>query len=306
MVKILDFFRLIRWKNLVIVALTQYLIRYTLLIPFIQFLSLEDMQFLLLVISTVLIAAAGYIINDYFDMQVDQLNERKVIVGNNIKRREAMALHFIFSGVGVAIGFYLGWKVGIWKLGFINLFSASALWLYSTHFKRNYLTGNLLISLLSALVLLTVALFDILPASEQNNINASIVFKIICIYAAFAFITTLIREIVKDLEDLEGDQKMGYQTYAIVSGKKKAKNIVQILSLLTIFGITWILYSQFKADLYSFLYVLFFVEAPFLFFVWKLKKAENSMDFHSLSSWIKIIMLTGTISMLVFALLMNI
>ena len=81
MVKLLDFFRLIRWKNLVIVALTQYLIRYTLLIPFVEFLSLNDMQFLLLVISTVLVAAAGYIINDYFDIQVDQLNERKVIVG---------------------------------------------------------------------------------------------------------------------------------------------------------------------------------------------------------------------------------
>ena len=306
MVKLLDLFRLIRWKNLVIIVLTQYLIRYTLLIPFVEFLSLDDMQFLLLVISTVLVAAAGYIINDYFDIQVDQLNERKVIVGNTIKRREAMALHFVFSGIGVGIGFYLGWKVGMWNLGLINLFSASALWFYSTHFKRNYLSGNILISLLSALVLLIVALYDILPASEQNDINAIVVFKIICIYAAFAFITTLIREIVKDLEDLEGDQKMGYQTYAIVSGKKKAKNIVQTLSLLTIFGIAWILHSQFHTDLYSFLYVLFFVEAPFLFFVWKLKKAEKQANFHSLSSWIKIIMLTGTFSMLVFALLMNI
>ena len=306
MVKLLDFFRLIRWKNLVIVALTQYLIRYTLLIPFIEFLSLDDMQFLLLVISTVLVAAAGYIINDYFDIKVDQLNKRKVIVGNTIKRREAMALHFVFSGLAVIIGFYLGWKVGMWNLGFINLFSASALWLYSTHYKRNYLSGNLLISLLSAFVLLIVALYDILPASEQNDINAIVVFKIICIYAAFAFITTLIREIVKDLEDFEGDQKMGYQTYAIISGKRKAKNIVQTLSLLTIFGIAWILYSQFQADLYSFIYVLFFIESPFLFFVWKLKKAENSADFHSLSSWIKIIMLTGTISMLVFVLLMNV
>lgn len=306
MVKLLDFCKLIRWKNLVIVALTQYLIRYTLLIPFIEFLSLDDIQFLMLVISTVLVAAAGYIINDYFDIQVDQLNKRKVIVGNTIKRREAMALHFVFSGIGVGIGFYLAWKVGIWNLGFINLFSASALWLYSTYFKRNYLSGNILISLLSGLVLLIVGLYDILPASEQNDINAIVVFKIICLYAVFAFITTLIREIVKDLEDLEGDQKMGYQTYAIVSGKKKAKNIVQTLSLLTIFGIAWILYSQFQGDLYSFLYVLFFVEAPFLFFVWKLKKAENSADFHSLSSWMKIIMLTGTISMLVFALLMNI
>ena len=306
MVKLLDFFKLIRWKNLVIVALTQYLIRYTLLIPFVDFLSLNDMQFLLLVISTVLVAAAGYIINDYFDIQVDQHNKRKIIVGNSIKRREAMALHFIFSGLGVGIGFFLGWKVGMWNLGFINLFSASALWFYSTHFKRNYLSGNLLISLLSALVLLIVALYDILPASEQNDINAIVVFKIICIYAAFAFITTLIREIVKDLEDLEGDQKMGYETYAIVSGKKKAKNLVQTLSLLTILGVACILYSQFQADLYSFLYVLFFVEFPFLFFLWKLKKAKKSADFYSLSSWIKIIMLSGTLSMLVFALFMNV
>ena len=306
MVKLLDFFKLIRWKNLVIVALTQYLIRYTLLIPFVDFLSLNDMQFLLLVISTVLVAAAGYIINDYFDIQVDQLNKRKIIVGNSIKRREAMALHFIFSGLGVGIGFFLGWKVGMWNLGFINLFSASALWLYSTHFKRNYLSGNILISLLSALVLIIVALYDILPASEQNDINAIVVFKIICIYAAFAFITTLIREIVKDLEDLEGDQKMGYETYAIVSGKKKAKNIVQTLSLLSILGVACILYSQFQADLYSFLYVLLFVEFPFLYFVWKLKNAEKSADFYSLSSWIKIIMLSGTLSMLVFALFMNV
>jgi len=264
------------------------------------------MQFLLLVISTVLVAAAGYIINDYFDIQVDQLNKRKIIVGNSIKRREAMALHFIFSGLGVGIGFFLGWKVGMWNLGFINLFSASALWLYSTHFKRNYLSGNILISLLSALVLIIVALYDILPASEQNDINAIVVFKIICIYAAFAFITTLIREIVKDLEDLEGDQKMGYETYAIVSGKKKAKNIVQTLSLLSILGVACILYSQFQADLYSFLYVLLFVEFPFLYFVWKLKNAEKSADFYSLSSWIKIIMLSGTLSMLVFALFMNV
>ena len=111
---------------------------------------------------------------------------------------------------------------------------------------------------------------------------------------------------MKDLEDLKGDQKMGYNTYAIVSGKKKAKNILQVLSMLTIFGIAWILNSQFQADIYSFLYVLFFVEIPFLYFVWKLKKAENSADFYSLSSWIKIIMLTGTLSMLVFALLMKV
>ena len=148
-----------------------------------------------------------------------------------------------------------------------------------------------------------MALYDILPASEQNDINAIVVFKIICIYAAFAFITTLIREIVKDLEDLEGDQKMGYETYAIVSGKKKTKNIVQSLSILTIIGIACILYLQVQSDILSFSYVLFFVKAPFLFFIWKLKKAESSTDFHSLSILIKIIMLTGILSMIVFTFL---
>lgn len=305
MVKLFDFFRLVRWKNLLIIALTQYLIRYTLLIPFVDFLSLDNIQFMLLVASTILVAAAGYIINDYFDIQVDQLNNRKVIIGNSIKRREAMALHFIFSGIGVGLGFYLGWQVGMWNLGFINLFSASALWFYSTHFKRNYLSGNLLISLLSALVLLIVALYDILPAAELNDINALMVFKIICIYAVFAFITTFIREIVKDLEDLDGDKKMGYQTYAIITGVEKAKSVIQTLSLATITGIAWILYSQFQTDIYSFLYVLIFVEAPFIFFLWKIKKAKSSIDFHASSSWIKIIMLTGTLSMLVFSLLMN-
>ena len=331
MVKILDLFRLIRWKNLVIIALTQYLIRYALQKEIIKFLILDNIQFLLLVISTLLVAAAGYIINDYFDIQVDQHNKRKIIVGNTIKRREAIVLHFVFSGLGIGIGFYLGYKIGIWNLGFINLFSVIALWFYSTYFKRNYLSGNILISLLSALTLIIVGLYDLLPASKLTDIETIIktlyyslpnsklsdinsiheytsakrivVFKAICIYASFAFVTSLIREIIKDLEDLEGDQKMGYQTYAIVSGKKKTKNIVQSLSILTIIGIACILYLQFQSDILSFSYVLFFVKAPFLFFIWKLKKAESSKDFHSLSILIKIIMLTGILSMIVFTFL---
>ena len=149
-----------------------------------------------------------------------------------------MALHFIFSGLGVGIGFYLGWKVGMWNLGFINLFSASALWFYSTHFKRNYLIGNILISLLSALVLLIVALYDILPKSEQNDINAIVVFKIICIYAVFAFITTLIREIVKDLEDLEEIRKWGTIPMLLLVERKKRKIYcnIKLLTILELHG----------------------------------------------------------------------
>ena len=145
MVKLIDFFRLIRTKNLLIIAISQYLIRYAIIIPMTDSKSLSDLQFFYLVLSTIFIAAAGYIINDYFDTRVDRLNNRKLIIDHTIKRREAILLHFIFSGIGVFLGFFLGWRVGIINLGFINLFCSSALWFYSTHFKRAYLSGNLLI-----------------------------------------------------------------------------------------------------------------------------------------------------------------
>ena len=305
MVKLIDFFKLIRYKNLLIIVLTQYLIRYTLLIPFLDFLSLNETQFLLLVFSTVLVAAAGYIINDYFDIKVDHLNDRKVIIGNSIKRREAIILHFLLSGIGVGIGFILAWQIGIWKLGLINLFSASILWLYSTHFKRSYLIGNLLISLLSALVLIIVGMYDILPNASLNLANSTTIFKIICLYALFAFFTTLIREIIKDLEDLKGDEKMGYQTFAIVSGLTKSKQIVNILSLTIIIALCCIMYTQFLTDIFAFFYVLLFIFFPFVIFMLKLRKAANSKDFRILSALVKVIMFTGTLSMLVFSLLIR-
>ena len=120
MVKLIDFFRLIRTKNLLIIAISQYLIRYAIIIPMTDSKSLNDLQFFYLVLSTILIAASGYIINDYFDTRVDRLNNRKLIIDYSIKRREAILLHFLFSGIGVFLGFFLAWKVGIINLGFIS------------------------------------------------------------------------------------------------------------------------------------------------------------------------------------------
>ena len=300
MVKLIDFFRLIRTKNLLIIAISQYLIRYAIIIPMTDSKSLNDLQFFYLVLSTIFIAASGYIINDYFDTRVDRLNNRKLIIDHTFKRREAILLHFVFSGIGVFLGFFLGWRVGIINLGFINLFCSSALWFYSTHFKRAYLSGNLLISLLAALVILIVPLYEIIPNPNTNSENA---FYIICGYAIFAFITTFIREIIKDFEDASGDKKMGYTTFAIVSAKT-AKNVVQSLSLIliTIIGVVAYLQLIYPAY-YAAAYVILIVEIPFIYFFIKLIGVNDKKGYHHLSQVIKLIMLTGTLSMLVFTLL---
>jgi len=300
MVKLIDFFRLIRFKNLLIIALSQYLVRYALIIPMTDSRSLSDLQFFYLVLSTLFIAAAGYIINDYFDTQVDRLNERKVIIDNTIKRREAILLHFVLSGIGVFLGFYLGWRVGITNLGFINLFSSTALWFYSTNMKKAYLSGNIIISLLAALTLFIVPMYDIIPNPAVNGESA---FYLICFYSIFAFVTTFIREIVKDFEDQFGDSKMGYNTFAIVSAKT-AKITVQIISVLLITIIGWISYLQITYDeLYAAIYVLLSIELPLVYFFIKLRTASDKKTYNQLSQLIKLIMLTGTLSILVFTLL---
>ena len=300
MVKLIDFFRLIRFKNLLIIALSQYLVRYALIIPMTDSRSLSDLQFFYLVLSTLFIAAAGYIINDYFDTQVDRLNERKVIIDNTIKRREAILLHFVLSGIGVFLGFYLGWRVGITNLGFINLFSSTALWFYSTNMKKAYLSGNIIISLLAALTLFIVPMYDIIPNPEVNGEKA---FYLICFYSIFAFITTFIREIIKDFEDQFGDSKMGYNTFAIVSAKS-AKITVKTISALLIASIGWISYLQITYDEpYAAIYVLLSIELPLVYFFIKLRTANDKKTYHQLSQLIKLIMLTGTLSILVFTLL---
>ena len=209
-------------------------------------------------------------------------------------------LHFVLSGIGVFLGFYLGWRVGITNLGFINLFSSTALWFYSTNMKKAYLSGNIIISLLAALTLFIVPMYDIIPNPAVNGESA---FYLICFYSIFAFVTTFIREIVKDFEDQFGDSKMGYNTFAIVSAKT-AKITVQIISVLLITIIGWISYLQITYDeLYAAIYVLLSIELPLVYFFIKLRTASDKKTYHQLSQLIKLIMLTGTLSILVFTLL---
>lgn len=273
------FLWVLRPINLAIIALMMYMLRYFIFDRWIDFrastylndymeLQLSSLDFFLLVVSVVLIAAAGYIINDYFDLRADRINKpQRIIIGQLVKRRVAMATHFTFNCIGVLLGFYVAWKAGNWNLGFFNVFAATVLWFYSTNLKRQYLIGNLAIALLAGMIPLMVAKFDIpllmntYSADVQSVLDAmkgtqefweytllfptsaaffNYIYWWAIAYAGFAFVVTLAREIIKDLADLQGDKAVGCRTIPIVMGIPFTKGLVCVLIGMVLVVLVWL------------------------------------------------------------------
>jgi 4-hydroxybenzoate polyprenyltransferase len=263
--------------------------------------SLNPLHFSLLVLSSVLIAAAGYVINDYFDLNIDRINKpHKLIVQKIISRRYAIAWHFFLSITGIAIGFYLDFTTHVTLLGFSNLACAGLLFIYSVSLKKRLLAGNILISLLTAWAVLVVTWCEI-RFFFNPNFSVSRILRVTILYAGFAFVTSLIREAIKDMEDVEGDRKYGCKTMPIVWGINASKIYTAVW--MTILAITLLVLQvyilQFRWWLTA-LYCLIFIFIPLVRVFLKLFKAQTPQDFHSLSSSIKFIMLTGILSMIFF------
>jgi 4-hydroxybenzoate polyprenyltransferase len=303
------FLNLVRYPNLVFIFLTQYLLQYAVIKPLFGWYNvsttLNDLQFFLLSLSTVLIAAAGNIINDYFDINIDQVNKpERIIIDRLISRRWAIVWHTIFNVVGVSIGFLLGWEIGYPLLGITQLCCSGLLWFYSTAYKRQLLIGNIVISLLTAVTVMVVGFYEPKLYKEINEINAPAVYlllRIILLYAAFAFLISMIREIVKDLEDMKGDSWLGCRTMPIVYGVNASKDVAYVLSFILIALILFVQVKIFPWKWYgAIIYLFFLVQLPLLLMMYRLKKAVSPQDFHKVSSFIKLIMLTGIISMLFF------
>lgn len=266
--------RLTRFGNLIIIGLAQYFTAYFLADARI----LSDFRLFLLTTSTLFIAAGGYVINDYYDIKIDYVNKPdRVVIGKGIPRRFAILFHTIFSVTGTIIGFYLGWKIGV-----INFFSAFLLWWYSNNLKRLPFVGNLAIGFLTGLSIFIVGFL--------NAQNSSLIFA----YSFFAFFMTLIRELIKDMEDLKGDITFGCKTLPIVWGFRKTKQFLYILTL-AFFGTVLVLDIIYKALPSVYLSILLF--APLLWFAIRLYSADTVKDFTWLSSFCKMIMLLGILSM---------
>lgn len=303
--QILDFLKLIRYKNLLIIIFTQYLMRWCVIAPFLNTIN-QEMQFseglfALLVLATVLVAAAGYAINDYFDIRTDLTNHpESVIVGTKISRRRAMTYNNILNFIGVTIGFWVSYKIEIITFGFLFLFVSGGLWFYSALYKKQLIIGNIIVALFAALVPLLTVIYEVPLLNKVITPNrppveatvVSIMFLYVVGYSAFAFLTTLAREILKDIEDIEGDDISGRQTIPVVWGIKTSKLIiVSILSIILI--LLSIIYTYFFQDFTTLIYIMLFIFIPILFLIFKLLKANKKADFHFISNGLKGVMLLG-------------
>lgn len=274
------FFRLVRLNNLLIIVVTQYMARVFLVGPKAEWLSyIFDFKQFLLVFATVCIAAAGYIINDYFDIKIDLVNKpREVIIGKIIKRRWAILSHQILNFVGISIGFYLGLKVFI-----INVFAVSALWFYSERFKRQAFIGNFVVAFLTAFSLIVLAVYY-----KQNEM-------LVNIYALFAFSISLIREIIKDMEDIRGDARYGCRTLPIIWGIRRTKILLYVFIVIFVSILFFMAYSLHNQ------YLIMIFSGSIIVFTWLINKlywADRKKDFTLLSRICKIIMLGGIASMI--------
>jgi 4-hydroxybenzoate polyprenyltransferase len=305
------FFQLIRWPNLVFIVVTQLLFQFCIIRP--AFVAAGESLptfhhfFWWLVVASVLIAAAGYIINDYFDLNIDLVNKPdKLVVEKIIHRRWVILWHLLLSFIGIGISFYIGFKCNMIELGFANMACVFLLFVYSTTLKKKLLIGNLLISLLTAWVVLVIGLENIHLLIEKNSTVGSAVdigrlTRITFLYAGFAFTISLIREVIKDCEDMEGDSRYGCKTMPIVWGITTSKVFTATLLVLMVGGlvITQIYVLQFGHWM-STAYSFSFVTLPLVYILWQLKNASGAKGFHQLSSWVKWVMLTGICSMAFF------
>jgi 4-hydroxybenzoate polyprenyltransferase len=277
--KILLFLKLIRFQNLIIIFISQYFSAVFLLKGSEAWRSIiADPLMLALSMATMLIAAGGYIINDYYDVKIDMINKpERIVVGMLMKRRTAIILHTCINVAGIMAGFAVNWKIGL-----ICAVISFLLWLYAVWLKKTAFTGNVLISLLSAASLLLLIFY------YRSKV------EIILIYAMFAFFISLIREIIKDMEDMKGDAAFGCKTLPIMLGIRKTKTVLFLLIAIFTAGL---IISGLRIHINVLVFLGLFVLPPLFWLSYSLARADSSRDFTRLSFLCKYIMLSGIISM---------
>ncbi|WP_297868145.1 geranylgeranylglycerol-phosphate geranylgeranyltransferase [uncultured Flavobacterium sp.] len=297
----MKYLKLIRYQNLLMLAFMQLVFRYLFLAQSYVDLALTDFNYILLVIATVCIAAGGYVINNIMDQDTDEIAKpQNRVVGVSISETVAYNWYIGLTIVGVGIGFYL--SNVIYKPTFASMFIlvATLLYMYATSFKQIPVLGNVVVALMLSTSIIIIGLFDILPAIDvDNRFRMKEAFDILMHYAIFAFIINLIREIVKDMEDMDGDYQSGINSLPIAIGVQKTKIIVGVLTVISIGILAYYVNSNlFELD-YVVYYTMILIVGPLIYFGVKLLNATTKKEFHHLSLVLKIILFFGILSVAV-------
>ena len=299
----LQFFKLIRYQNLLLLAIMQLVFRYGFLKYQEIWLSLNDWQYGLLVLTTVLIAAGGYVINDIFDQNTDSINKpKKGIVGKSISEGNAYYIYVGLTLAGVCIGMYL--SNVIQKPGFVSIFIfiAALLYYYASTLKQMLLIGNIVVASLLGFSVIIIGFFDLYPATyEGNSERMSLLFSILKDYAIFAFILNFIREIVKDLEDVNGDYNQGMNTLPIALGIGRTSKAVFGLLFISIAILSYYVYKNIIENslFLAAIYTLIFIIAPLVFCAIQMWSAKTKNHFRLVSVILKWVIFFGILSITV-------
>lgn len=300
------FLKLVRLPNLVFIALTQALFQLCIYYPLYKgtIPAGDSLHFILLVLASVFIAAAGYIINDYFDINIDEVNKpEKMIVGKVIRRRWAIAWHLLLSICGIILTMLALPVLQKWYLVAGNALCVAMLWFYSTTFKRKLLIGNIVISLLTAWTILVIffSKVSVSDALVPDHPSQPKFFRFAFLYAGFAFVISLIREAIKDIEDMAGDARYGCRTMPIAWGVNTTKvyTAVWLIILITVLVVIQVYVLQFRWW-WAVIYCTLLIIAPLIHIFLQLFRASSTKHYRALSRQAKLVMLTGILSMLFF------
>ncbi len=301
--------RLIRLPNLIILALCMYFVRYFIFLPIYASRAMElhlgDTGFALLVLSVLLVAAGGYVLNDIFDVRADQANRpEKAVLPEHVSIKTANALYYTLSIAGCMLGIYVAFHIGALKLGFIHLMSVAVLYYYSLKYKRIAFAGNITVALMSALVIIIVWLFEFFAIKNDALAFAEMVgyFRtlniLVLIYAFFAFLSNLIREMVKDIEDIEGDRVAGCRTIPIRYGETTARRIIVAASVVMLAFLGFVAWKYFAWDYHPAAWFMSIVlGSMWIYCITALLRAKEKADYHNLSTSLKIFIIAGILSM---------
>lgn len=302
------YLKIIRPINLLLLVLTQSLLKYGFLEPLGVQTAMGVFDFMLLVIATLCIAAAGNIMNDIHDVAIDTVNKpNAVLVGKRISEKAAYNFYITLTIIGVATGFYLSNRVGHPGLAAVFILISALLYSYAVYLRSLLIISNIVVSFLVAMSLLVLIIFDIYPAINTDLMELQVTAsKVILWYAGCAFYLNLIREIVKDIQDVNGDKKGGRNTLPIQLGRTRTTTSIFTMGVFILVGILWFSYNSLYQFIWVAAYFVFLIGGPLLYFCILSWNAKTPRDYKSMATVLKIVMFTGVCSLPFFAEILNV